>query len=50
MTGNGAQSENWGELGPAMRALPNERYRDFVRYYVIGKPGAAPLRLIVPPV
>jgi hypothetical protein len=38
-----AQSENWGELGPAMRALPNERYREFVRHYVIGKPkrGAA---------
>jgi Xaa-Pro aminopeptidase len=26
--------EDWGELGPAMRALPNERWRNFVRYLV----------------
>lgn len=29
-----ADKEDWGELGPAMRALPNERWRNFVRYYV----------------
>jgi hypothetical protein len=32
-------AETWGELSPAMRALPNERWRQFVRYYVTGKPG-----------
>jgi hypothetical protein len=39
----GDRPENFGELGPAMRALSNERYREFVRHYVIGKPrrGAA---------
>ena len=26
--------ESWGELGPAMKALPNEKWRDFVRYLV----------------
>jgi hypothetical protein len=32
--------ESWGELGPAMRALPNEKWRLFVRYYVLTpKPG-----------
>lgn len=37
------EPESWGELGPAMRALPNERWREFVRHYVVGKPkrGAA---------
>jgi hypothetical protein len=34
-----APAETWGELGPAMRALPNERWRQFVRQYVTGKPG-----------
>jgi hypothetical protein len=29
-----ARRETWGELGPAMRALPNDRWRDFVRAYV----------------
>jgi hypothetical protein len=35
--------ETYGELGEAMRALPNEKWRDFVRYYLVGKPlrGAA---------
>lgn len=35
--------ETYGELGEAMRALPNEKWRDFVRYYLTGKPlrGAA---------
>jgi hypothetical protein len=31
--------ETWGELGPAMRALPNDRWRAFVMAYVTGKPG-----------
>jgi hypothetical protein len=37
------QRETYGEMGEAMRALPNERWRDFVRYYLTGKPlrGAA---------
>jgi hypothetical protein len=35
--------ETYGELGEAMRALPNEKWRDFVRYYLTGSPlrGAA---------
>jgi hypothetical protein len=28
------EPETWGELGPAMKALPNEKWRDFVRYWV----------------
>jgi hypothetical protein len=28
------EPESWGELGPAMKALPNEKWRDFVRYLV----------------
>lgn len=35
----GAANESWGELGPAMRILPNERWREFVRQLVTGKPG-----------
>jgi hypothetical protein len=31
--------ETWGELGPAMRALPNDKWRAFVVAYVTGKPG-----------
>jgi hypothetical protein len=34
-----ATDEVWGELGPAMRALPNERWREFVHHYITGKPG-----------
>jgi hypothetical protein len=35
--------QKWGELSPAMRALPNERWRQFVYLYVAGRParGAA---------
>jgi hypothetical protein len=29
-----ARREQWGELGPAMRALPSDRWRDFVRHYL----------------
>jgi hypothetical protein len=31
--------ETWGELGPRMRALPNDRWRMFARAYATGKPG-----------
>jgi hypothetical protein len=34
-----AKSEVWGELGPAMRALPNDRWRAFVEFYLLEKPG-----------
>jgi hypothetical protein len=34
----GAEQETWGELGPAMKKL-NERQRDFVRAFVLEKPG-----------
>jgi hypothetical protein len=33
------QKEDWGQLGPAMRALPNNRYRAFVEFYLLEKPG-----------
>jgi hypothetical protein len=33
------RQETWGELGAAMRALPNRRWSEFVRHYVTGKPG-----------
>ena|SRR6266566_2489153 len=29
-----SEPATWGELGPAMKALPIERWRDFVRYWV----------------
>lgn len=31
--------ETFGQLGPCMRALPNDRWREFVRHLVTGKPG-----------
>jgi hypothetical protein len=31
-----ARKERLGELGPAMRALPNDRWRAFVEFYVLG--------------
>jgi hypothetical protein len=31
--------EDWGQLGPAMRALPNNRWRAYVEYYLLEKPG-----------
>jgi phage terminase small subunit len=35
-----APREDWGTLGPAMKALPNDRQRAFVEYYVLStKPG-----------
>jgi hypothetical protein len=34
-----ARIEDWGQLGPAMRALPNDRWREFVYCLVTQKPG-----------
>jgi hypothetical protein len=34
-----AGTETWGEQGPAMRALPNDKWRRFVRALVTGKGG-----------
>jgi hypothetical protein len=31
--------EDWGQLGPAMRALPNDQWRAFCHELVTGKPG-----------
>jgi len=33
------RDKTWGELGPAMKALPNDRYRAFVEFYLLEKPG-----------
>jgi hypothetical protein len=33
------RKEDWGQLGPAMRALPNDRYRAFIEFYLLEKPG-----------
>jgi hypothetical protein len=30
---------SWGQLGPAMRALPSEQWRAFVEYYLLENPG-----------
>jgi hypothetical protein len=34
-----AKREDWGQLGPAMRALPNDQWRTFCHVLVTGKPG-----------
>jgi hypothetical protein len=31
-----ARKEDMGQLGPAMRALPNDRWRAFVEFYLLG--------------
>jgi len=31
--------KDWGQLGEAMRALPNEKWRAFVYHLVTQKPG-----------
>ena len=31
--------EDWGELGPAMKALPNNKWRAFVDFLIIENPG-----------
>jgi hypothetical protein len=33
------RNQDWGELGPAMKALPNARWRAFVEFYLLEKPG-----------
>ena len=37
-----AARKDWGELGPAMRALPNARWRAFVEFYVLGTAKGGP--------
>jgi hypothetical protein len=32
-------SEDWGQLGPAMRALPSNRWRAFVEFYLLEETG-----------
>jgi hypothetical protein len=34
-----ARRKEWGQLGPAMKALPNDQWRDFAYHYVTEKPG-----------
>jgi hypothetical protein len=34
-----AKQEDWGQLGPAMRALPNDQWRAFCHELVTGSPG-----------
>jgi hypothetical protein len=35
MTDPPARRDEWGELGPAMKALPNDRWRLFVEFYLL---------------
>ncbi len=35
MTTPARRDADWGELGPAMKALPNDRWRAFVEFYVL---------------
>jgi hypothetical protein len=30
-----AHREDWGQLGPAMKALPNDKWRAFVEFYIL---------------
>jgi hypothetical protein len=39
MTRAKRKAVDWGQLGPAMRALPNNRWRAFVEFYLLEKPG-----------
>jgi hypothetical protein len=32
-------AENWGQLGPCMRALPSNQWRAFVEFYLLEEPG-----------
>jgi hypothetical protein len=36
MVATARRKETYGELGPAMRALPNNRWRAFVEFYLLG--------------
>jgi HEAT repeat protein len=38
-----AKQEDWGSMGDAMRALPNDQVRAFVRAYVVHPPGQGAL-------
>jgi hypothetical protein len=33
------RKEDWGELGPCMKALPNNKWRLYVEFYLLEKPG-----------
>ena len=33
------RKQDWGQLGPAMKALPNDQWRAFAEHYVTEKPG-----------
>jgi hypothetical protein len=33
------KQQDWGQLGPAMKALPNDQWRAFAEHYVTEKPG-----------
>jgi hypothetical protein len=33
------RKDDWGQLGPAMKALPNAKWRAFVEFYLLEKPG-----------
>ncbi len=35
MSNTVARREDWGQLGPAMKALPNDRWRAFVQFYLL---------------
>lgn len=35
----GVAQKDWGQLGPAMKALPNDHWRAFVDFYLLEKPG-----------
>jgi len=39
MTQLARRKSDWGELGPAMKALPNAKWRAFVEFYLLEKPG-----------
>ncbi len=34
-----ARKQDWGELSPPMRALPNNKWRNFVDFYILEPPG-----------
>jgi hypothetical protein len=36
---NDVMRPEWGELGPAMKALPNDQWRAFIEFYLLEKPG-----------
>jgi phage terminase small subunit len=33
------RDQDWGQLGPAMQALPNNRWRAFIEFYLLEPPG-----------